>query len=77
MLFPWTTFENLLKAATAPECRQMSKPCHAHVTPLLSELHWLLVSFWVQVKEQVITYHFIGVYLLGAGYHHHVIGSTF
>lgn len=34
----------------------LDKPRSHNATPLLEELHWLLVSFWIQCKVLVITH---------------------
>ena len=44
----------------------LGAPRVAHVTPLLRELHWVPVCFWVQFKVLVIT--FKALHGMGPGY---------
>lgn len=56
-----------LQLAQSAVAQSISRtPRMAPVTPLLRKLHWLLVCFWVEFKELVIT--FKTVHGLGLGY---------
>lgn len=60
------TMQNLYHIQNVVVYAVMGMSFYAHVTPLLCELHWLPISFWVQFKEQMITYN--ALHGIGPGY---------
>lgn len=47
----------MLQLVQGAEVQAVIGACwYVHVTPLLRELHWLLIGFWVQLKLLVIIY---------------------
>lgn len=55
----WAAFEELLEVSTGAEYNGTSSKCIIHntqVRPLLLELLWLLVYFWMQSKVLVVTF---------------------
>lgn len=51
------TLEDYLEATIGPKCRRVLEASRvAYVIPLLHELCWLLICFWVQFKVLLITF---------------------
>lgn len=52
---PLKTILNLQLVQNEAAQAVTGKPSYPHISPLLCELHWLLLSFWVQFKVLCIT----------------------
>ena len=66
MGLPLKSIQKLQLAQNAAARAVLGAPRRAHITPLLCELHWLPVCFWVQFKVLVIT--FKALHGMGPGY---------
>lgn len=54
-LVVWLPLKSTLKLIAGPECNIMGSSLYTYIILLFYDLHWLSISFWIQLNVLVIT----------------------